>query len=397
MRTVKLKELCLMKSGGTPSRKKPQFYNGSIPWAKISDLESSPDGFVYDTEEHITEDGLASINNRLFTRNTLFLAMYGSVGKTAISRVEMSTNQAILGINIKDQKKLDLYYLQYWFRTIKQKLLNRAVGGTLQNISLTIVKDLEIPLPPLEEQKKIAAILDTADHYRQKTKVLIEKYDQLTQSLFLDMFGDPVANPKGWEIDTLKNCTNKIGSGATPRGGKEVYKEVGISFIRSLNIHDNWFKNKDLAFIDDSQACELDGVNVEANDIMFNITGASVCRCCMVPSSILPARVNQHVAIIRSKKEILNSTFLLHCLLSQNVKSHLLAIGGMGGATREALTKSDLETFKIIMPPIELQNQFAERVAQIEKQKQQAEASLVKAEELFNSLMQRAFKGELTN
>lgn len=184
-----------MKSGGTPSRKNPSFYEGDIPWAKISDLESSPDGYIYDTEEHISQEGLDAIRNRFFPEGTLFLAMYGSVGKTAISKIPLSTNQAILGINIEENEKLDLQYLQYWFRTIRKRLLNRAVGGTLQNISLGIVKELEIPLPPLPTQKKIAAILDAADAYRQKTKALIAKYDELTQSLFLDMFGDPVTNP----------------------------------------------------------------------------------------------------------------------------------------------------------------------------------------------------------
>ena len=121
MRGVLLKELCNMKSGGTPSRKNTAFYNGEIPWAKISDLESSPDGFVYDTEEHITSEGLDAINNRFFDAGTLFLAMYGSVGKTAISKIPMATNQAILGINIKEDAPLDLNYLQFWFKTIKQR------------------------------------------------------------------------------------------------------------------------------------------------------------------------------------------------------------------------------------------------------------------------------------
>ena len=200
MRNMALKDLCIMKSGGTPSRKNPSFYEGEIPWAKISDLEFSPDGYIHDTKEHITQEALASINNRFFDAGTLFLAMYGSVGKTGISKIPMTTNQAILGINIKEKDLLDIDYLKYWFKTIKKRLLNRAVGAALPNISLTIVKELKIPLPPLDQQKKIAAILDSADAYRQKTKALIEKYDALTQSLFLDMFGDPVSNPKGWGI-----------------------------------------------------------------------------------------------------------------------------------------------------------------------------------------------------
>jgi restriction endonuclease S subunit len=255
---------------------------------------------------------------------------------------------------------------------------------------------LKIPLPPLATQKKIAAILDEADKLRQLDKQLIEKYDALTQSLFLEMFGDPVTNPKGWVKKKLAKVTTKIGSGATPQGGKEAYKSEGISLIRSLNVHDNEFRYKDLAFIDEDQANKLSNVIIEKEDVLFNITGASVCRCCIVPEDTLPARVNQHASILRPKKTELNSYFLMFCLISENVKRTLLGIGGQGGATREAITKSDLENFELIIPSIDIQNQFAERVKSIEAQKAQAQQSLQKSEELFKSLLQKAFKGELT-
>lgn len=395
MQIVKLDQLCTMQSGGTPSRGKSEYYNGTIPWSKISDLEKSKDGNIYKTEEHITTEGLRSINNRLFKKGTLLLAMYGSVGKTAIAKIDLSTNQAILGINIKDETKLDIKYLRFWFTTIKEKLLNRAVGGTLQNISMGIVKELEIPLPPLPTQQKIAEILDTADQLRQYNKQLIEKYDALTQSLFLDMFGDPVRNEKGWGKIELKNCTSKIGSGSTPRGGREAYHTEGISLIRSLNIYDNEFKYKNLAFINDDQATKLKNVTVESNDVLFNITGASVCRCTVVPNDVLPARVNQHVSILRPISNKLNPLFLSHLLISENIKIQLLGVGSAGGAIMEAITKEQLEKFNIPVPPIELQTQFAERVQIIEGQKQQAQEALAKSEELFQSLLQRAFKGEL--
>jgi type I restriction enzyme S subunit len=163
IKVVKLSTLCKMQSGGTPSRSNLNYYEGDFPWAKISDLEKSDDGYIYETEEHITQDALKSINNRQFSPGTLLLAMYGSVGKTAITKIHLTTNQAILGINILDDNILDIKYLKFWFSTIKERLLNRAVGAALPNISLGIVKDLEIPLPPLPQQQKIANILDAAD------------------------------------------------------------------------------------------------------------------------------------------------------------------------------------------------------------------------------------------
>jgi type I restriction enzyme S subunit len=136
-------------------------------------------------------------------------------------------------------------------------------------------------------------------------------------------------------------------------------------------------------------------VTVEVDDVLFNITGASVCRCTIVPERILPARVNQHVSILRVDKKRLKPKFLSHLLISENVKRHLLKVGSAGGAIMEAITKEQLEKYMIPIPPLELQNQFAERVAIIEQQKAQAQASLEKSEELFNSLLQKAFNGEL--
>ena len=288
---------------------------------------------------------------------------------------------------------LILEYLMYYLNYADLSLyINGATRGKLTKSSLNSIK---IPLPPLDQQKKIAAILDAADAYRQKTKALIKKYDALTQSLFLDMFGDPVRNPKGWEVNFLKKTTTKIGSGATPRGGKQAYKKEGVSLIRSMNVYDNRFKYKNLAFIDEDQAAKLKNVIVEKGDVLFNITGASICRSSVVPNDVLPARVNQHVSILRPIKSIITSKFLSRFLISKNVKTKLLGVGSGGGAVMEAITKEQLQNIEVIVPPIELQNQFADSVQAIEAQKAQAQASLAQAEDLFNSLLQRAFNGGL--
>jgi type I restriction enzyme S subunit len=295
------------------------------------------------------------------------------------------------------EKKGDLTYLKYFLQTklFKGQLSKLITGSAQLNFGPSHIRQIQIPLPPIATQQKIAEILDTADQLRQYNKQLIEKYDALTQSLFLDMFGDPVRNEKGWEKMELKNCTSKIGSGSTPRGGKEAYHTEGISLIRSLNIYDNEFKYKNLAFINDDQATKLKNVTVESNDVLFNITGASVCRCTVVPDDVLPARVNQHVSILRPISHKLHPLFLSHLLISENIKIQLLGVGSAGGAIMEAITKEQLEKFKIPVPPISLQTQFAERVQMIEAQKQQAQEALTKSEALFQSLLQRAFKGEL--
>ena len=164
--------------------------------------------------------------------------------------------------------------------------------------------------------------------------------------------------PENWKTYKLKDLTTKIGSGATPRGGKEAYKESGISLIRSQNVLDFSFSIDGLAFIDDDQAEALNNVTLESQDVLLNITGDSVARVCKVPDHWLPARVNQHVAIVRADEKILNPDFLLYSLLSKENKNLLLTMAG-GGATRNALTKTMIEEFEISIPEISEQKSIA--------------------------------------
>jgi type I restriction enzyme S subunit len=294
-------------------------------------------------------------------------------------------------------KVLEIINFNAFPKFIYYYLTSINITNTGYNRHFKFVKDLVFPLPPLTTQKHIAEILDNAAALRDKTQQLLTEYDQLAQSIFLEMFGDPVINPKSWEEKFLKTVTDKIGSGATPKGGKNSYKDEGIPLIRSLNIHDNYFKTENLAFIDDDQAKKLNNVSLEEKDVLFNITGASVARCAIVPKDFVPGRVNQHVSILRPKKEQLNSAFLLHLIISPNSKAKLLGVGKNNAATRESITKIQLREFKIINPPIYLQNQFAEKIALIEQQKELEKQELKESEDLFQALLQKAFKGELVD
>ena len=182
------------------------------------------------------------------------------------------------------------------------------------------------------------------------------------------MFGDPIINTKKWEKEKCKNILTKIGSGATPQGGRESYKEEGISLIRSMNVHNGRFESKDLAYIDEKQAQKLDNVNIKENDVLINITGASVARCCIVPSYVIPARVNQHVSVLRCS-DMVNSIFLCYQITNDSYQNLLKKIGTSGGATREAITKKQIEDLEVILPPLELQNKFANFVRGTDKSK----------------------------
>ena len=154
----------------------------------------------------------------------------------------------------------------------------------------------------------------------------------------------------------LGDICEKIGSGATPHGGKEAYCLEGISFVRSQNIGDFSFSANGLAHINNEQAKKLSNVELKPNDILLNITGDSVARTCIIDSEYLPARVNQHVAIIRGKKDIVLSSYLLYFL--QWKKKYLLQLAS-AGATRNALTKSMIEQLEIELPTIEQQRKIA--------------------------------------
>ncbi|MFN4198953.1 MAG: restriction endonuclease subunit S [Flavobacterium sp.] len=394
MEKVKLRDICSMQSGGTPSRTKSEFFSGNIPWAKISDLEKSNDGYIYKTEEHITKEALKSINNRFFKEGTLLLAMYGSVGKTAIAKIDLSTNQAILGINIIDKKNVDIKYLRYWFTTIKEQLLNRAVGAALANISLGIVKELEIPHPPLSTQQKIAAILDQADALIQNNRAIVQKYDALTQSLFLDMFGDPVKNEKGWEkteLGKLGDFKNGLNYSKSDYGF--TLKVIGVGDFKNFSRLDD-FSNTSIIAMNEAPRDEF---LLKDGDLLFvrsNGNKELVGRCLIVYVGDEKVSYSGFCIRLRLNSNQINSNYLVQLLQRAEFKKHIFKNGR--GANIQNINQELLGNIKIQIPPITLQNLFAERVVVIEAQKQQAQLALAKSEELFQSLLQRAFKGELS-
>lgn len=162
-----------------------------------------------------------------------------------------------------------------------------------------------------------------------------------------------------WKTIKIGDCCTKIGSGSTPKGGSSVYKEDGVSFIRSQNVHNLEFNYDGLAHIDEKTAKKLNNVSIEENDVLLNITGDSVARTCVVPRNILPARVNQHVSIIRTKRQVINPLYLNFYLASPSMQSYMLGLAFGKGSSRNALTKQIIENFEISCPPIKIQESIA--------------------------------------
>lgn len=303
--------------------------------------------------------------------------------------------------------KSDVVYPKYLhyilFANHKYGLTNRFQNKTTGIINLQLkryIKETKIPLPPLEEQKKIAAILDAADEYRQKTKALIDKYDQLTQSLFLDMFGDPLCNPKNLVAVRLESLIKDKSDlvdgpfGSSVNTKVDYIEEGEIPVIRTKNVlKNNKFSHHDLKFMTREKYETVKRSNVIPGDLILTKVG-TIGNLCIFPKKYSEAVLSTTGSCrIRIDNSTIQKIYLLHYLNLYRPKMHEIASAGV----QPFLNMRHIKNFDVLVPEKSQQNQFAERVAQIEEQKQQAEASLVKAEELFSSLLQRAFKGELTS
>jgi len=276
-------------------------------------------------------------------------------------------------INLKTNQALPEFVF-YLFNTpsVREQIKGSATGATVKHTAPSRIYDVSTLLPPLPVQRRIAAILCAYDELIENNQRRIQILEEMARSLYREWFvhfrysghesiplvDSPLGQiPQGWEVTTLRAVTTKIGSGATPRGGKDAYKSEGIHLIRSQNIYDYNFEFDGLAFIDEQQAAELDNVTVEENDILLNITGASVARCALVPSNLLPARVNQHVAIVRADPAKVSPFYILDAINSVKRKQQLLTLA-QGGATREALTKDTVSNFEIVLPPRSLMKRY---------------------------------------
>ena len=246
-------------------------------------------------------------------------------------------------------------YVSYYFMSpfFQKDKLEFTHGFKVVEISPKDIAKIKIPVPPLSEQQSIVDYLDSAFAKIDAMKANAEKALNEAKALFQASLKEMLEPKEGWEEKTLLVLTSKIGSGATPKGGRKVYIDEGCHLIRSMNVQYNEFKYEDLAHITDEAAEQLKGVEIQENDVLFNITGASIARCCVVPTDALPARVNQHVSILRLKQDVL-PRFLSYILNSPKHQRELLEIGE-AGSTRQALTKTDLENHIICYPNIDSQ------------------------------------------
>ena len=292
------------------------------------------------------------------------------------------------------------YYLsRETFRLEGAERMTGAVGH--KRVAKEFIEPYPIPLPPLPEQHRIVAILDEAFDGIATAKANAEKNLQNAHTLFESHLQAVFSQSgNGWISNKLNSITTKIGSGATPKGGEESYKTEGTSLIRSLNVHDMEFKYAKLAYLDDAQAAGLANVEIQQLDVLLNITGASVARCCLVPDNVLPARVNQHVSIIRPVMNKILPEFLHYLLISKPYKDKLLQTGEEGGSTRQAITKAQIQDFTVKYPAtIQEQKLIIAKIDAVLTETQRLESiyqqKIAALDELKKSLLHQAFSGHL--
>ena len=264
---------------------------------------------------------------------------------------------------VENKEELDPEYLMLWFSRpeFDRYARYKSHGSVREIFDWNELCMVELPVPDIEKQRRIVKAYKTiTDRIDLKQKIndnLVATLQIIYKKMFLKSQNTYITKP-------LADLCSKIGSGATPKGGKAAYFDKGISLIRSMNVFDYFFSYPELAHISQIQANALANVEIQQADVLFNITGVSVTRCCVVPDDVLPARVNQHVMIIRPYKGKNMSYYIMCTLCTSENKAKLLGIG-QSGSTREAINKQELERFEIPVPSDEELERFGEIATKI--------------------------------
>lgn len=250
---------------------------------------------------------------------------------------------------VKDENELLPEYLMLWFSRPEFDRYARfkSHGSVREIMDWDEMCKVELPVPSIDKQRSIVKAYQTITERIELKRRINDNLVATVTAIYRRMF---IEGGRIYPTAPLKQLCSKIGSGATPKGGKTAYQESGVSLIRSTNVFDYAFSYDDLAHISDEQADQLSNVVVEENDVLFNITGVSVTRCCIVPADVLPARVNQHVMILRPNTAMPMSYYIMTTLCSAENKAKLMGIA-QSGSTREAINKQEMESFSIPVPP----------------------------------------------
>ena len=380
MKKVKLGEICEIQAGGTPSRNKKEFWaQGNIPWVKIKDINSK---YISKVEEHITELGLQFSSAKLFSRGTILYTIFATIGEVAILDIDAATNQAIAGLDLKSEKVLK-DYLYFFLLSIKNRVKNDSRGVAQNNINLTYLKNIEVPIVENSIQQEICNNLTKINQIiTQRNQQLIE-LSNLVKSRFNEMFGE---NKRFKSLDNLFDIIDGDRGKNYPKSD-ELFDEEYCLFLNTKNVTKNGFSFKIKQFITETKDKLLRKGKLERHDIVLTTRG-TIGNVAYYDESISydHLRINSGMVILRAKKTELNRQFILHVLKDDNYYKRLIS-----GSAQPQLPITKIKKILLPLPPLSLQNEFADFVAQVDKSQLAIQKSLEELETLKKSLMQEYF------
>ncbi|MFW2741866.1 restriction endonuclease subunit S, partial [Acinetobacter baumannii] len=374
MKSVRFGDLCKLQNGR--AFKPEEWSEEGTPIVRIQNLNDETKPFNYcnfDVEKRFWINSGDLLFSWSGTPGTSFGAFFWNRGKGFL-------NQHIFRVDVKEEL-VDKHYLRYALNSLIVKIIDQAHGGVgLKHITKAKLEEVQIPLPSLAEQRRIASILDQADELRQKRQQAIEKLDQLLQATFIDMFGDPISNPKNWNKCLLEKVTHKITDGThkTP-----TYMSSGIEFLSAKDIKKGrivWNTNKYISEQEHSQLIKR--CNPEIGDVVLAKSG-SLGSVAIIDRSH-QFSLFESLCLIKHDRQQIDAIFLTSMLRSPSMLSHLL--GKNKGIAIKHLHLVDIRELEILLPPIELQLEFSSKIRSIDKLIGIHLSSLEYIESLFKSL-----------
>ncbi len=378
----KISDIFDLQMGKTPSRDEQSFWNSNdYKWVAISDFDECK--YIENTSEYISSQAVKNTGIKIVPKNTVIMSFKLSIGKVAITKEDMYTNEAIMAFFNKGVVNIELSYLYYLLKSYKWDLLaQRAAKG--KSLNKEILNNATLCFHSnIQTQKEIVAVLDKVTSLISMRKGQLEKLDILVKSKFIEMFGDPVLNPKGWEKKKLGEvCNVRDGTHDSPK-----FRFTGYPLITSKNIVNNQLVLDKVNYISQD---DYDKINkrskVDKGDILLPMIGTIGNP---VVINIEPNFAIKNVALIKFNNPNITNTYIYNILTSNYIEyvKNILSRGG----TQKFIALGDIRKLIIPIPPLDLQNQFAEFVEQVEKNKEKIKSSLNQLETLYSALMQEYF------
>ena len=374
----KIGEVCDVVGGSTPKTNNPQYWDGDNYWVTPAELDGKK--WISSTERTITEMGVKSARLQLLPSGTVLLSSRAPIGKVAITTCPMYCNQGFKNLVCKKEVHNEFIYWLLLFSS--EYLKSLGTGATFKEISKKVVEQIEIPIPPLSEQSRIVEELDQLSNIIEKKRQQLSELDNLAQSIFYDMFGDPVTNEKGWEVKKLGDIC-KTSSGGTPSKSHSEYYEGGsIPWLRSGEVNKMYILNTEL-FITEEGLENSSAKWFPENTVVIAMYGATVGQVGILRNMMT---TNQAICGIFPNESFI-PIYLYHFLLSKKEEYIKLASGGAQPNISQNIIKDTL----VCCPPLQLQQLFAQKIEAIEKEKELIKQSIKETEELFNSRMDYYF------